>query len=373
MDPSPVLPPPPASPLPAPADRRLVLVRALLHLAATAPDEEGYLAEACRILGEEGGFTRVEVLDPRACFRAAWAAADADPAGVPGERFPLSLGAGEEGVLQVGSSRGQTPPLDTATLTDLAEDVARGFLAVRRRTDLAMAWKREVVSRMASGVAHDFNNHLTVMMTAAEILGIRIRPSDPAQQEIRQILDTIDRSSRLLRTVATFRGDPRDDGEAVDLVSVVRDLHGTLQRVGGPAVDVRLDLPAGSRFVVATVPMISQVLLHLVSNARDGLGGAGTVTVRVGADAEIVSIAPGTPADGAGILLQVLDAGAGMDRATRDRAFDPWFTTRGRGKGVGLGLPTVDGVVREHGGTVRLWSAPGRGTTVEVRFRAATP
>ena len=239
----------------------------------------------------------------------------------------------------------------------------------------AQAQKMEALARMAGGVAHDFNNFLTVIMTCAEMVGYRLRPADPAQAEIRQILDTVDRASRLTRTLVTFRGDRRDPFPVIDLGDSTRDLEPTLRRLLTEHHGLELALPTEALPVRVSPTALAQIVMNLATNARDALreGGRVYVGVRPIENPQAAgTVHHGRVPVGAAALLCVRDEGVGMDTETLCRAFEPWFTTKGREKGVGLGLATVYGLVLQAEGFIGVDSSPGQGTTVTILLPMAT-
>lgn len=216
---------------------------------------------------------------------------------------------------------------------------------------LQHANRLQAVAALAGGVAHDFNNMLTVVRGAADLL--RTEPSE----ELRGLGDDLkaaqERGANLTRKLLTFaRRDPSEP-RAVSLGGVVRDAEVFLRSVLGDAVRFEVELGDEGR-VFADPDQLDQVLAHLVTNARDA--GSSRVAISV-------------QADGAGPLcLAVEDDGHGMDPWTRERIFDPFFTTREQGRGVGLGLSTVLGIVQSLDGTIDVETHPGRGTRIEVRI-----
>jgi signal transduction histidine kinase len=139
-----------------------------------------------------------------------------------------------------------------------------------------------------------------------------------------------------------------------------------LRRLTGPQIDLRLDLHMGATTVLADVSQLQQVLVNLVINARDAMPSGGTLTIRVYRAVSTTHSASSTSASGEAIRLMVADCGTGMDALTRQRLFEPFFTTKEAGRGTGLGLPVVYGIVTQLGGTIQVESSVGSGTTFTI-------
>lgn len=216
--------------------------------------------------------------------------------------------------------------------------------------------KMELVGRLTSGIAHDLNNLLTVMASVADLL--RGDPEPGTRHEaVRALEDATRRASLMTRQLLALGRKRREEPEVLDLAQQVRELAPVLQRLLGSRV--RLAVQAdGAAPVRATPAGIEQVVLNLAVNARDAMPDGGPLDLCV-------------EADGAQVRLVVRDAGVGMDAATRERLFTPFFTTKETG--TGLGLATVHSRVAEFGGEVRVQSSPGEGSTFEVRLPRADP
>ncbi|HWA56896.1 MAG TPA: ATP-binding protein [Gemmatimonadales bacterium] len=232
---------------------------------------------------------------------------------------------------------------------------------------LRQAQKMEAVGKLAGGVAHDFNNLLTAIAGYADALLATLPEGDVARQDAVEITRAAERAASLTRQLLAFSRLQILSPRVLELGQVVEQLSGMLRRlIGedirlitrhiGPAAHVRVDRG-----------QIEQVLLNLVLNARDAMPQGGTLTITTGAQPldDATARSHGLSA-GPHVCLQVQDTGTGMDEPTRLRAFDPFFTTKEPGKGTGLGLATVYGIVRQSGGSVQLESSPGAGTLVRV-------
>jgi PAS domain S-box-containing protein len=236
---------------------------------------------------------------------------------------------------------------------------------------LRHAERMEMVGQLAAGIAHDFNNHLTIILGLAE-LSLR-RPAGPTRGDVETLLVSARSSAELTRQLLTYGRGTIVARQVVDLADVVRGLDRILQSSLGERIELSLDTPAGVPPVEADRSQLEQILMNLVLNARDAIEGEGRITVslaRAELDDAHVREHPGAR-PGPHAVLIVTDTGAGMDEATRAHIFEPFFTTKERGQGTGLGLSTVYGIVRQHGGTVWVYSELGKGTTFKVYLPAA--
>ena len=247
---------------------------------------------------------------------------------------------------------------------------------VRTRTDrliqvneeLRQAQKMEAIGKLAGGVAHDFNNQLTVILSYAELALGRMRETDPGHRETREIAAAARRAASLTQQLLAFSRKQVMEIRPVDLNRIAGDLEPMLRRILGEDIALKLDLAPGLGRVLADAGQLEQVLMNLVVNARDAMPAGGTLTIRTAASRTEDTVARGQAGmePGPCVLLTVADTGVGMDDATRVRVFEPFFTTKERGKGTGLGLSTVYGIVKQSGGHVWVQSRPDRGTTFHI-------
>ena len=250
-------------------------------------------------------------------------------------------------------------------VTGTGQDVTeRRYLEMRLR----MAEKLESVGRLAGGVAHDFNNLLTAMMGHAEQLVDGLDPQDPLHHSAEQVGRAARQAAVITRQLLAFARRQHLEPRVLDLNQVILAVREVLQRMIGGQIELVTLAAARDGRVHADPGQIEHVVLELVVNARDALGGAGRITVAV-EDAELdaqaaLRHAPAAP--GRYVALTVRDNGPGMDPGTRARVFEPFFTTKSVGHGYGLGLATVYGIVKQSGGTIWIDSEPGRGTTFRV-------
>ena len=243
-----------------------------------------------------------------------------------------------------------------------------------RRTlegQLRQSQKMEAVGRLAGGVAHDFNNILTVIQTAAEFLLADLEAGDPRRSEAAEIHDAARRATGLTRQLLAFSRQQLFELRMLDLNEVVRPLEPMLRRLVEANIHVVTRLAPDLGAIEADTTQIEQVILNLVLNARDAIAGSGTILIET---ANVVlddtyprSLLVSQP--GPHVVLTVTDTGRGMDAATQAKIFEPFFTTKDMGQGTGLGLATVYGIVKQLGGQIWVYSEVGQGTTFKLYFR----
>jgi signal transduction histidine kinase len=219
---------------------------------------------------------------------------------------------------------------------------------------LRQAQKMDAIGRLAGGVAHDFNNLLVAINGYSELLAGSL--DDPrARGFAEQIRAAGDRAAALTQQLLAFSRQQVLQKEVLDPNSVIGELQAMLARLLGEGLRIDLDLAPALPPIEADANQLGQVILNLAVNARDAMDGSGTLRIA-------------TRADGAETVIVVSDTGTGMDEETQSRIFEPFFTTKDVGRGTGLGLSTVYGIVTQSGGTISVDSRPGLGTTFEIRF-----
>jgi PAS domain S-box-containing protein len=233
---------------------------------------------------------------------------------------------------------------------------------------LRQAQKMEAVGMLAGGIAHDFNNLLTIINGYAQLILNTLNPIDPHRHSVEQIMKAGERAAALTKQLLAFSRRQVLQPRVLDVNKLVGNASTMLQRLIGEDIELRLVLTPNVGRVSADPGQIEQVMMNLAVNARDAMPKGGTLvveTANVQLDehytASHISLKPGPY-----VLLAVSDTGTGMDEATRARLFEPFFTTKMAGQGTGLGLSTVFGIVRQSGGSVEVYSEPGRGTSVKV-------
>jgi two-component system cell cycle sensor histidine kinase/response regulator CckA len=216
---------------------------------------------------------------------------------------------------------------------------------------------------MASGIAHDFNNVLTVVRSAADLMIGQRAPDDPDMPDLSAIKQATAQAAALTRQLLAFSRGQSLQLATVDLATVVGEFADILRRLAGTQIELRLDLQTGRTAVLADVSQLQQVLVNLVINARDAMPSGGKLAISVCPTGATAPHALATFSNEQSIRLTVADCGTGMDALTRQRLFEPFFTTKEVGRGTGLGLPVVYGIVTQLGGTIQVESTLGSGTT----------
>lgn len=233
---------------------------------------------------------------------------------------------------------------------------------------LRQSQKMEAVGQLAGGVAHDFNNILTAITGFGNLVKMKMNPDDPLQTGMDQILAASERAAHLTQGLLAFSRKQMLIPKPVDLNTIVSSVEKLLRRLIGEDIDLVLRLSTQSLIVMADVGQIEQVLMNLVTNARDAMPRGGTLAVSTEARhlAEDFMGAHGYGKAGRYALIMVSDTGTGMDESTRRRVFEPFFTTKEKGKGTGLGLSIAYGIVKQHEGFINIYSEPGKGTTFRI-------
>ena len=232
---------------------------------------------------------------------------------------------------------------------------------------LRQSQKMEALGQLTGGIAHDFNNLLTVVVGGLDLISKRAE-DEKLQRYAANALAAAERGARLTAQLLAFSRVQRLEVRPTRLRPLIENMRPLLRNVLGPGIEKRFELDDGGGTLFADPTQVEVALLNLAINARDAMPDGGTITFasrncRIEGDPEL--------GDGDYIELAISDTGTGMDEEVAARAFDPFFTTKEVGKGTGLGLSMVYGMARQSGGSARIDSRPGAGTTVRLLFRPA--
>ncbi|MBU1567866.1 MAG: response regulator [Proteobacteria bacterium] len=236
------------------------------------------------------------------------------------------------------------------------------------QAQLDQAQKMESVGRLAGGVAHDFNNMLSIILGNAEIMMEDIGVSNPLVTNLEEIYKAAERSANLTRQLLAFARKQTIDPKILNLNHVLDDMLKMLKRLIGEDIDLTWQ-PAQNLWPVKIDPsQIDQILANLCVNARDAIKSVGKVTI----ETDNISFDEAYCKEHAGfnsgdyVMIAVSDNGSGIDKKNLDKLFEPFFTTKGIGQGTGLGLATVYGIVKQNNGFINVYSEPGEGTTFKI-------
>jgi PAS domain S-box-containing protein len=263
----------------------------------------------------------------------------------------------------------------TVPLRDEGGSIARVIEVVREVTEHSrleaqylQAQKMESIGTLAGGVAHDFNNILSAIIGYGHVTLMKMAGDDPLRSNIEHILEASDRAARLTKELLLFSRKHVSERKPVDVNEVVSMVEKFLRMVIGEDIACRTMLQERSLPVYADSHQLEQVLMNLATNARDAMPGGGAFTVKteqVNLTEDFIS-AHGYGISGTYAMITISDTGIGMDEATRNRIFEPFYTTKEVGKGTGLGLAVVYGIIKQHDGFINVYSEPGKGTTFRI-------
>jgi PAS domain S-box-containing protein len=270
----------------------------------------------------------------------------------------------------------------TAKLQAANEDLKRE-IGERQRAEAALrasedqlrqAQKMEAIGQLAAGVAHDFNNLLSVVVGYAQVVLTELPAASPLLGFVQEIHTAGLRAAKLTKQLLAFGRKQVLMPRVLDLNEVIQDMASMLTRIIGEDVELSVVTADGPTLARLDPTQVEQVVMNLVVNARDAMPEGGKLTIEtrnVILDDEFARAHLGV-SPGPFVMLSVTDTGVGMDAATQARVFEPFFTTKPSGRGTGLGLSTVFGIVQQSGGTIWVTSEPGRGASFRAYFPAAS-
>ncbi|MBI4865698.1 MAG: response regulator [Candidatus Wallbacteria bacterium] len=284
---------------------------------------------------------------------------------------PLIVGGELVGVLSVHSSRPLGEP-SVGGLAAIAEIVGLGLERARARAALErsesmlrQSQKMEAFGQLAGGVAHDFNNLLTIISGYTDFIMTGAPEGSPFHRDAEVIARTAEKARSLTQQLLAFSRKQVLQPRIFSPNNLVIETEKMLRRLIGEHIALRTDLAESVWMVRADPGQMDQVLLNLAVNARDAMPGGGSLTITT-ANVAVSASSRICVAPGEYVRLSVSDSGTGMDEATQARIFEPFFTTKPQGKGTGLGLATVHGIVQQSGGGISVSSRPGEGTRFDV-------
>jgi len=256
-----------------------------------------------------------------------------------------------------------TKPVMQGVLYDITEH--------RRMEDrLRQAQKMEAVGQLAGGVAHDFNNLLMVMGAHIDRIRDRLPPNDPLSADAAEVHNAVQRAAALTSQLLAFSRKQFLQPRVLDISSVLNGVSRMLARLLPENIQLKIESENNLARVKVDQGQLEQALLNLALNARDAMPDGGTLSIQAQSVQfdEAQNWRHSTVQPGAYVMIAVSDTGTGMDAATQARIFEPFFTTKALGKGTGLGLPMVYGVVKQSGGAISVYSEAGQGTTFKIFF-----
>ena len=273
--------------------------------------------------------------------------------------------------LVLGGGRIEHLKMILLAVEDVSERKQSEEALLRSQEHLRQAQKMEAIGRLAGGIAHDFNNLLTAIIGYSALLLDTLDGNETALQQVHQIKSAGDRAAALTRQLLAFSRRQVLQPKVLDLNLIVADFDRMLRRLVGERIEVAIDCAPDLWQVRADPGEIGRAIMNLALNARDAMPGDGTLTIQTAnltmaeAEARERDLPPGRYA-----MLAVRDTGVGMDAEMQEHIFEPFFTTKETGKGTGLGLATVLGIVEQSGGAIRCQSEVGDGTSFQILLPA---
>ena len=267
---------------------------------------------------------------------------------------------------------GVSPVRDGKGVIIAAVEVLRDITEQKKLADqLLQAQKMEAIGTLAGGIAHDFNNILTAILGYAELSKFEVDPDSDLSHNLAEIISASRRAGDLIRQILTFSRKTKFKKQPLQIHSVVKEALKLIRGTIPSNIDIRQEIASDCGSILADVTQIHQIIMNLCTNAYHAMQKQGGILI-VRLENTVIngdtSDQPPGLAPGNYVRLTVSDTGHGMDENTLDRVFDPYFTTKKQGEGTGLGLATVHGIVKNHGGAISVKSALNEGATFEIYF-----
>lgn len=239
---------------------------------------------------------------------------------------------------------------------------------------LLQSQKMEAIGTLAGGIAHDFNNILTALMGYASLVQAKMNTSDLLRPYVDQILTASEKAAELIQGLLAFSRQQSITLVPIGMNATIRDSEKLLRRLLTENIDLHISLTEKDTVVIADKSQMDQIFFNLVTNARDAMPQGGIITIETAVSVIDTSFIKkhGFGKEGDYVRISISDTGKGMDEITQQKIFDPFFTTKEIGKGTGLGLATVYGIVKQHNGYITVESTLDQGTTFHVYFPKAT-
>lgn len=275
-------------------------------------------------------------------------------------------------ILSLGSSISKETGYLIGVIKDVTEKVKAEKEKEKLQKQLLQAQKLESIGTLAGGVAHDFNNILTVIMGLSELLLNQTDEDNPEYTHLKSIHDSSKRAAKLTRQLLLFSRKQDMEFEILDINDIVYSLNKMLNRLIGEDISMHLDLDNDLWQISADENQLEQVITNLAVNARDAMPDGGELTIgthNIMIDEKKAQTIPDIK-PGKYIQINVEDTGTGIEKGILKKIFDPFFTTKGRAEGTGMGLSVVHGIVKEHGGIIKVYSEAGEGTVFKIYLPA---
>ena len=334
-------------------------------------DGDGRVAESNRAFRDMAGAAAttaksdfLDLIDDADRAEAAAALAEVRAGQSPNATIDLRLKGERESAVSVFIARLEDDGESTTLILHFFDMTDQKKLEMQ----FSQSQKMQAVGQLAGGVAHDFNNLLTAMIGFCDLLLLRYQPGDQSFADIMQIKQNANRAANLVRQLLAFSRQQTLQPKVIDVTDVLAELSDLLRRLIGEKINLEVVHARDLGRVKVDQGQLEQVIINLAVNARDAMGGEGTLTIRtanVGYDTPIPRGHELMPR-GDYVRIDVADAGVGIPKANIGRVFEPFFSTKEVGDGTGLGLSTVYGIVKQTGGFIFVDSTLGRGTTFEI-------
>ncbi len=270
-------------------------------------------------------------------------------------------------------------PIEIETSSTIKEDEKGVFLGMegilrditehkKLEDQLRHAQKMEAVGTLAGGIAHDFNNILNVIIGYGNMVMDSMQTDSPSKGLMNEVLAAAEKATNLTKRLLVFSRKQLADVKPTNINDLITDIRKMLGRIIGEDIDFKLDLADSCLIVMGDAGQIEQVLMNLVSNAKDAMPEGGRLSISTGIqefDDEYVA-ANGYGEPGKYVFITIADTGHGMDAETQKNIFEPFFTTKGIGEGTGLGLAISYGIIKQHRGYIKVYSEPGQGTAFKI-------